>query len=560
MTADSTSNNHSPLRSGGGGGGDGINSPQFRRRNLSSPWAQVVRGEPEAISALPRSPSSPSSSSSPPITTPNQSTFSDCSASKAASMASDISAVESQLENFDSNNNNVGRPTRTAWNKPLNGVVEVGPVMGGAVSWPALSESTRPSPKPSSDSSKPISDGSVSISQGPVISHSPQKQVNTNANPNFTPNHTLPVRQRSMKRGGGGSAQSNFTRPPPPPPLPPPFPLFEVPYGTLVPAVPDLSPREPLYRSNNWETRPIGGFVPKSHAGNDHPSQRNSSRRSNFGPRPRGDGSYHNNYGSRRNQDRDWSAARSSNVRDVNVQHQIHPPRSFGRPPPPGSSPFTIPQPVRSFGNSMSFDMTSPFLYVSTLPPESFRSVPFVGPAPPPTMFFPVLDPSLPTLLVHQIEYYFSDANLIKDDFLKSNMDDEGWVPITLIASFPRVQHLTYNIQLILHSLRASTAVEVQGDKVRRRNEWRKWIPASGQFPTDDSGSHSPNGSGYSMLATSFQKVTLDEATINHNSAMGKADPHIEAAPGRCSSEELTGQSKLANGEGTNEEACSSKI
>uniref|UniRef100_A0A5B6YVQ8 Putative la-related protein 1C-like n=1 Tax=Davidia involucrata TaxID=16924 RepID=A0A5B6YVQ8_DAVIN len=559
MTADSTSNNlspRSPVLSS-----DTVNSPQFRRRNLLSPWAQVVRGgETEVISAVPRSPSS-SSSPSPPIVTPEQTTFSDCSASKAPSMAADNSAAETQLENSDSNNSNVGHPKRPAWNKPLNGEVEAGPVMGGAVTWPALSESTRPSPKPSSDSSKPISDGSVSISQGPVISHSPQKQVNTNANPNFTPNHTLPVRQRSMKRGGGsggGSAQSNFTRPPPPPPppLPPPFPLFDVPYGTLVPALPDLSPKEPPYKGNNWDTRPIGGFVPQPHAGNDQPSHRNSSRRSNFGPRPRGDGPYHNSNVGRRDQDRDWNGSRSSNVRDVHLQHQMAPPRGF-RPPPLGSTPFIPTQPVRSFGNPINFDMTSPYFYVPTPHPESFRAVQFVAPALQQPMYFPVLDPHLPTLLISQIDYYFSDANLIKDDFLKSNMDDQGWVPITLIASFPRVQHLTNNIHLILDSLRASTVVEVQGDKVRRHNEWRKWISFSDRFPTD-SGPLYSGGSVYNMLPTSFRKVALDEVTINRNSVIDKADSHTEVDPGRCSSEELIGQPKLANGEGTKEEACSS--
>lgn len=29
--------------------------------------------------------------------------------------------------------------------------------------------------------------------------------------------------------------------------------------------------------------------------------------------------------------------------------------------------------------------------------------------------------------------------NLSKDGFLKSKMDDEGWVPVTLIAGFNRV-------------------------------------------------------------------------------------------------------------------------
>ena len=31
-----------------------------------------------------------------------------------------------------------------------------------------------------------------------------------------------------------------------------------------------------------------------------------------------------------------------------------------------------------------------------------------------------------------QIEYYFSVANLVKDVFLRSKMDDNGWIPLTV--------------------------------------------------------------------------------------------------------------------------------
>ncbi|XP_020591332.1 la-related protein 1B-like [Phalaenopsis equestris] len=79
-------------------------------------------------------------------------------------------------------------------------------------------------------------------------------------------------------------------------------------------------------------------------------------------------------------------------------------------------------------------------------------------------------------------------------------MDDHGWVPVTLIAQFKRVQRLMKkrqfiydsfrlwsfmevqvksladDIQFILESLRPSNAVEVRGDKVRKRYEWKKWV------------------------------------------------------------------------------------
>lgn len=42
---------------------------------------------------------------------------------------------------------------RPAWNKPENRAAEVGPVMGGAVAWPALSEAAAPRQSPKSAAS-----------------------------------------------------------------------------------------------------------------------------------------------------------------------------------------------------------------------------------------------------------------------------------------------------------------------------------------------------------------------------------------------------------------------
>ncbi|XP_020592201.1 la-related protein 1B-like [Phalaenopsis equestris] len=102
-----------------------------------------------------------------------------------------------------------------------------------------------------------------------------------------------------------------------------------------------------------------------------------------------------------------------------------------------------------------------------------------------------------------QIEYYFSSENLYTDHYLKKQMDDHGWVPVTLIAQFRRVQRLmderqsiydsfrlwsfmemqvmplADDIQFILDSLRLSYFVEVQGNKVRKRHEWDKWVSHS---------------------------------------------------------------------------------
>lgn len=47
-------------------------------------------------------------------------------------------------------------------------------------------------------------------------------------------------------------------------------------------------------------------------------------------------------------------------------------------------------------------------------------------------------------------EYYFSLDNLERDFFLRRKMDQEGFLPIFLIASFHRVQALTTDLDLIV--------------------------------------------------------------------------------------------------------------
>ncbi|KAG7232253.1 hypothetical protein INR49_009537 [Caranx melampygus] len=74
-----------------------------------------------------------------------------------------------------------------------------------------------------------------------------------------------------------------------------------------------------------------------------------------------------------------------------------------------------------------------------------------------------------------QIEYYFSLDNLERDFFLRRKMDQEGFLPIGLIASFHRVQALTTDINLILEALKDSKEVELIDMKIRRKVDPEKW-------------------------------------------------------------------------------------
>nr|XP_042715974.1 la-related protein 1B isoform X2 [Chrysemys picta bellii] len=68
-------------------------------------------------------------------------------------------------------------------------------------------------------------------------------------------------------------------------------------------------------------------------------------------------------------------------------------------------------------------------------------------------------------------------------------MDQQGFLPISLIASFHRVQALTTNVNLILEALKDSTEVEIVDQKMRKRVDPEKWPipgpPSRNQPQTD---------------------------------------------------------------------------
>ncbi|CAO3637443.1 unnamed protein product [Mucor hiemalis] len=102
------------------------------------------------------------------------------------------------------------------------------------------------------------------------------------------------------------------------------------------------------------------------------------------------------------------------------------------------------------------------------------------------------VDPeTLKLYILQQIEYYFSVDNLCKDLFLRSQMDVDGYVPITLIAGFNRVKILTTDMNLIRASLELSQILEVKketGDVLRKREGWETWVlPAAGTAATTSS-------------------------------------------------------------------------
>eukprot|EP00252_Welwitschia_mirabilis_P005344 TRINITY_DN15854_c0_g1_i1.p1 TRINITY_DN15854_c0_g1~~TRINITY_DN15854_c0_g1_i1.p1 ORF type:complete len:469 (+),score=110.23 TRINITY_DN15854_c0_g1_i1:438-1844(+) len=124
-----------------------------------------------------------------------------------------------------------------------------------------------------------------------------------------------------------------------------------------------------------------------------------------------------------------------------------------------------------------------PFFPVSPLNPSpsatdhEFSSDSWDSPAPSPSLLSPHSKPSVLTedlrqKIVRQVEYYFSDVNLSNNDYLMKfvSKDPDGYVPISVIASFKKIKGLVSNSSLVAAALKTSTylVVSEDGKKVKR--------------------------------------------------------------------------------------------
>lgn len=399
----------------------------------------------------------------------------------SSSLDADDSAVgaDSQLENSEIG----GAAKKPAWNKPSSGAAavasEVGAVMG-AESWPALLDSARASPK----SSLVPSNGSEEML---AVSLSPQKEPNTT---NSTPSHVVPSGHRSTKRGGDSPNHNRVAA-----------------IGSLSQ---DPSMLGAFAEAQQHNAANSGGSTrvdnkedthrvswQRGRPGGNELHQQNGPLRSNSGPRA--DGSQHHRHGARRDTHR----------RETFTSQKRDGSRPFVRGPAP-NGPFAPPPPppivMRPFVNTMVYHEMPHVYFVPGPHLDSPRPMHMVQYS---SMFFPPTDPTLSTKILNQIDYYFSNENLVKDTFLRRNMDSEGWVSVKLIAGFKKVMQMTDNLHLILDAVQVSNVVEQQGDKVRRKTDWNKWLMPRSQY--SDVTSRSIHDSDQDNLAAHFNNVALHE-------------------------------------------------
>lgn len=340
-------------------------------------------------------------------------------------------------------------------------------VMMGTDSWPALSDAQKP---------KSLEAAAGSVSSVAEVAPRPSSMQKVNGSGNVNPMHKLPS---SRHQKPGVKRNSNGAPPFPipmlyPQPIPPFFPAMIPPPHIAIPGY--AFPPGPFPGVETPLAKPVSqspgqAFAPPAHAvdaKNGPPPVQGDPKAyaanfSNGRPNIQEQGDHQNNA---------WHHQRPFPSRANIPMQQGLGPRPFMRPP------FYGPPPGYMVGPS--FPGPAPVWCVTMPPPGSIRGphhrhfVPYpVNPTPHPETV------SLRSSIVKQIDYYFSDENLQHDDYLISLMDDQGWVPISTVADFKRVKKMTTDIPFIIDALQSSNTVEVQGDKIRKRNNWSKCIRSS---------------------------------------------------------------------------------
>lgn len=55
-------------------------------------------------------------------------------------------------------------------------------------------------------------------------------------------------------------------------------------------------------------------------------------------------------------------------------------------------------------------------------------------------------------------------------------MDEEGWIPLSVISNFNRIKFLTTDTNTILETIKGSTILECNDEKIRRKDDWKTWV------------------------------------------------------------------------------------
>ncbi|CAE6476837.1 unnamed protein product [Rhizoctonia solani] len=148
----------------------------------------------------------------------------------------------------------------------------------------------------------------------------------------------------------------------------------------------------------------------------------------------------------------------------------------------PADSDYAIlpPAPMNPY-NPYEFNpwyMPVPPMWVPYAPPPP-PAPPTGAPLPMPITQLPYPVDGLRYYVLGQVEYYFSIQNMCQDLYLRQQMDSQGWIPISTVASFNRLRKLTTDIPIVRETMQLSSIVEVSADGEKARmahNGWTQFV------------------------------------------------------------------------------------
>ncbi|KIW82483.1 hypothetical protein Z517_05510 [Fonsecaea pedrosoi CBS 271.37] len=169
---------------------------------------------------------------------------------------------------------------------------------------------------------------------------------------------------------------------------------------------------------------------------------------------------------------------------------------------------------------------------------------------------------ALLSMVMTQIEYYFSIDNLCKDLFLRKHMDGQGYVPLSVIANFKRIKTLTednMNLDNLRYVCQQVKSVEFLpgpdgDDRLRRREGWRDFVlPVEERFesarnegplhhPETYSQAAQPDQVGLHDPSFAFGQLRSPQLTVGASNGAFHANSPMSYVPGLPTENQLSGE------------------
>ncbi len=118
------------------------------------------------------------------------------------------------------------------------------------------------------------------------------------------------------------------------------------------------------------------------------------------------------------------------------------------------------------------------------------------------------------------------------DFFLRQQMDAEGWIEISMIASFNRIKTLTADVAVVKEVMGQSSLLELEADRVRLGGgEWQRWVLPDAK-PSNALGtlSPSPKKSGETEVSHGIPP-NVNFTDDGDGSALGIEDLQLPTSP-----------------------------